>query len=293
MNLTKLTFEDEKTFRSFVGRFRPTSDRFEDSWAYILQATRKWPKKYLNGENLVLLSKKEDGTCVIPHYFCSDEVLVGLVRDLGQKAILKNVSPKDVERLKHLGFEEYGEGERWSHGCLYDNQTFPQQILNLDKLLSLRGKEYSRLRGELNGSRRKVKTIERRSYNPARDKDAVRDIILSQEERNPGTLDSHEMYLELERSSFLVPSVFTVGGKIIGYTLVDHISDTCAAFNALVYDTNISQLSSRLTFESARMLVDMGYRLFNLQGSETAGVDRWKRKFNPINSNYRKHLIFK
>lgn len=94
--LTTLSLEDELMFRDFVERYRSSDNcNFEDSWGYVLQVTRCWPRKYANESSLVLFTRKEDGALVIPNHFASDEVLMNLIKKLGQEIVLKNVAIED------------------------------------------------------------------------------------------------------------------------------------------------------------------------------------------------------
>lgn len=294
MKLEELVIGDEKLFRRFVDRYRPSDNlHFEDSWAYTLQATRNWPRKLTDGDSLFLFSKKVDGTLVIPNYFSPNKKLIDLVKGLRQNVILKNVDLRDVERLRERGFSVYSESEHWSAEFPYDDQTFPQQILDIDKLMSLKGKNYAVLRRDLHYSRRNTGNLTMRKYEPRIDKEKVVILAKLQEERNFGTLDAHRLFFDISTSSSLLSLVFEINGEIVGFTLIDRISNTCIAYNALIYDTKVPQLASRLTYESARVAYERGYTFFNLQGSETANLDRWKRKFNPAKAIHKTHLIYR
>lgn len=292
--LTKLTRGDEQLFRQFVDGYRLSDNlHFEDSWAYTLQATRNWPRKYVGKDSLFLFSKKVDGTLVISNYFSPNGELIDLVKGLSQNVILKNVALRDVERLTERGFSVYSESEHWSAEFPFDDQTFPQQTVRIDELMRLRGKNYRVLRRDLNYSRKNTGNLIQREYNPKKDKKRVVELAKSQEEKNAGTLDSHRLFFDISTSSSLLSLVFEINGEIVGFTLIDRISNACMAYNALIYDTKVPQLASRLTYESARVAYERGYTFFNLQGSETANLDHWKRKFNPAIAIHKTHLIYR
>ena len=100
------------------------------------------------------------------------------------------------------------------------------------------------------------------------------------------------MYFDIGSTEYLLPLVFEIEGVVVGFTLLDRISEQCVAYNALIYDADVLQLSYRITLESARVAVESGYKFFNLQGSETVSLDQWKRKFNPAISIHKTHLVY-
>ncbi|MDP2926312.1 MAG: hypothetical protein Q8N99_08090 [Nanoarchaeota archaeon] len=299
LGATPLTPEDEELFREHTKKYRSSDNLdFKDSWAYILQASRNLPYKIQIGDELVILGAKSEGsTIVIPNYFVSNvnnlkRITKGIAKS-GLQAILKNVDPENTANLRELGFEDYKEGEKWDKTCRYDDQSFPQRVIEIESLMHLKGKDYSELKRELNRFRESYEDIIIRRYDSTKDFKKVKELIRIREQEISGFADAHKPFFSVNLSGSFLQWIFEIEGKIKGFTLCDEISPKCIAYNALVHDSNIPHLSSFIAFEIARQSQAQGYIYFNFQGSETERLDQWKRKFNPQVSINKIHLIYR
>lgn len=296
--ITPLSLDDESLFREQIRRYKRYSLHFEDSWAYVLQATRNLPLKYVTKNAFLTLTvKQDDAALVIPNHFAHPNQLATIAKSLtqtvGKPIILKNVEIRSIHQFIDHGFDVYQSHEVWDAKAPYDDQTFPQHILKIEELLSLSGKPYRKVRTELNGCSRSMPDIDIIPYDPRLHFYEVSKLCAKQEERNKGTLAAHELFLAVESNGFLQSFVYAIDDHIIAYTVTDRISFVCAAANALIYDTTIPDLPTRVIYEAARLAHEEGYIFLNLQGSETRTLDRWKRKFNPILSIKNTHLIYR
>ncbi len=329
--LSPLTAEDESLFRKFVKKYRAEDNcDFKDSWAYILQATRNNPQKFARDDALFLLAQIDDGF-VIPNYFVSHEnVLLDFVLNLKKRVILKNVAVADIEKLCSLGFRKYKDNETWFsfnkplsgyyrqvykplsdyfEQLPFDDQSYPQRIVNISDLLLLKGSDYALLRKNLkaiakenyDGSTLNMQNLSVRGYNPVIDKKAVLFLSEDSEIAPPGFTESIERYLDLSSSPDFHAFVFCYPHKyrvqyqsdIIGYVAFDSISSVCCAYNAMVHFSDAyPYLSSLLTFETAKIAQHLGFEFMNLQGSQTVSLDRWKIKFGFFQSIEKTHLVF-
>lgn len=306
IGLQPLTWGDEPLFRSFVKSHRPVdNDDIKDSWAYTLQATRNLPMKYFSEDILVLLTVKDDRSAiVIPNYFVpSEQQLADVVKILcsstGLPVVLKNVddTPEAVNKLRAFGFSPYAPGERWDADSRYDDQTYPQAVLDLNKLAPPAGfsqplgPAYYQLRKRLKHSSNLKITF----YDQQKDYAQTESLLHAQaESRDNSVYAANHLFLVMPPSANAFSLTFSINGQALGFSLLDRISDTTAAWNSIIYDRRFSpNLSSRITFESAMFVKSRGFTKLNLQGSETAGLNQWKKTFVPCRQIPKTHLIYR
>jgi hypothetical protein len=295
--ITPLTIGDEALFRSLVRSFRsPDNMNFEDSWAYILQATRVCPAKFHSGDFFAALTLKQDRSAiVIPNYFSPSFRLVGefasfLARTLRLPVILKNVGTEDAPALTAIGFKPYGKDERWDESSKYDDQTFPQAVIDLGRVVSARGRSYEDLRCELH----KCPPLSFRHYRIEYDYGVVEEMLLYRDRCMRGVAyDAEIHFLEMESGPNMIALVFFLEKKLVGFSLSDRISGSCIAFNSMIRDYSIRGLFTRLAYETAKVAKERGYRFGNLQGAETEGLHGWKRKFRPCREIHKTHLVYR
>ncbi len=293
--VSPLISNDEPLFRAFVSSFRgPDNLRFEDSWAYIVQATRVCPLKYFSDDVLVLLTLKQDHSAlVIPNYFVRDlNVLCEVVDFLSVwvhlPIILKNVGLEDAPRLLDIGFENYSAAERWDSESKYDDQTFPQSVFEIEPTMSMRGRRFADLRRDA----KRFVSINSRSYERQIDFNAVEKIL-----RDKCTLLGSNFYaadscfLKMDPNIDIHSCVYLFEGRIIGFSLTDRISCSCFALNAVIRDYGLPVLFTTITLEAAKDARSQGARYLNLQGAETEGLHLWAKKFCPSTFIHKTHLI--
>jgi len=294
--ITPLTIADEALFRSLVRSFRsPDNLNFEDSWAYIMQATRVCPAKFHSGDFFAALTVKQDHSAiVIPNYFSPffklvEEFAALLARTIQLPIILKNVGTEDVPALTAIGFEPYRKDERWDESSKYDDQTFPQTIIDLNSVVSAFGRKFEDLRREL-----RCPKLSCRDYNIYFDYGDVERLLLRKDVRMNGlAYDAEIRFLEMDSSLNTVALIFFLEGKPVGFSLSDRISEKCIAFNSIIRDYSIPGLFTRLAYATAKVAKERGYRFGNLQGAENEGLHRWKRKFRPCKEIQKTHLIYR
>ena len=294
--ITPLTIHDEPIFRSLVRSFRsPSNAKFEDSWVYILQSTRVCPAKFHSGDFFAALTLKQDHSAiVIPNFFTHSLFLLRnfaeiLTRTLRLPVILKNVGTEDVPALTSLGFQPYGKDEIWDSFSKYDDQTFPETILDIGKVVSARGRKFENLRREL-----RCPPPSFRDYKLEWDYPAIEELLLRKDRRMGGlAYDAEIRFLEMESGPDTISLVFFLGEKSIGFSLSDRISDSCIAINSVIRDYSIPGLFTRLVYETLKVAKERGYKFANLQGAENKGLHKWKRKFRPCRGIHKIHLVYR
>ncbi len=93
------------------------------------------------------LYRGNDSTIVVPSFFAELEYLRDAINKVQHalhtsKTVLKNVDPKKVKAFIPYGFRPYNKNEAWCSDARFDDQTFPQSIVDLKKVTEHKGKRY-------------------------------------------------------------------------------------------------------------------------------------------------------
>lgn len=293
--ISALSSCDEPLFREFVARFRASDNlNFEDSWAYIVQATRECPWKYLADDSLIIFTLKPDRTAlVIPNYFVrSLDALKHIIDSLGKifslPIILKNVGCDEFPGLRSIGFRRYAETEAWDKRTKYDDQTFPQTVIEIEPTIAMRGRRFEDLRREMRNS----SGIRSRLYERKEDLPFVERLLHDKAIRLGSGVYSAEMpFLDMETTDGRYSTVHFIGERLVGFSLDDAISRDCIAHNAVIRDYSVRSLFTAISMASAENAHEKGFRYMNMQGAETEGLHRWKMKFKPVAYIEKTHLV--
>lgn len=298
--LSSLLPTDKTLLKKAVARFRPHSKNYEDSWGYVIQATRYGGAKWYDPQTgfLIFFGRKSatDSTLVVPLFFADPTYLkktISIVQTTSKvsSTILKNVDLREVTRLTSLGFRQYHENERWDNLARFDDQTYPQQIVNLELLLQPKGKKYHQLKRILN----KKANVFIRTYSES-DKDAVLKILSlkdgnTQIEKNGMYYVSHAMYPSADIDKFIITDCSS--GEIIGFTATSDISSKTTALVASFFLPGTKIASVWGIYHTLLTKYYKGFTLANLGGCETAGTYIFlNRLFRPIETLEKTHLIF-
>jgi hypothetical protein len=294
---------DETLLHEVISRKRPHSKNYEDSWGYIIQATRYNGCKWYHPatDSLIFFGRKSltDHTLVIVTFFAKPQYLANVIKIVqnelrAPRTIIKNVPSELINEFLVLGFRTYNEYEGWFEESRFDDQTYPQQIIDLAKVIGKKGKVYKRLRNALN----KKPPLTLRPYT-ASDKGALVKILQSKDQlssmsykKNRGAyLISHEMYLNAPVDKYTVTKTST--GKILGFTATSPISSQDTALVAAIFSPGCSIESIWGVYQTACLQYNKGYKRINLGGSETEGTYNFMRRtFRPVKKLQRTHLIY-
>ncbi len=301
--VSKIITSDKKLVQETLQRTRPDSKNYEDSWGYIIQATRyggfKWFDKRTG--SLIFFGRKSnsDQTLVVPSYFAENEYLASAVNAVqaalkAPKTILKNAPEESISELCRFGFREYNENEQWSKEARFDDQTYPQLIIDLQKLIEKDGRSYHLLRKALN----KNPNISIRKYNGA-DRETVLKIFDLKDGDTKDTIGkrkgvyytSHVMYPDADITKFVV--VDNQNGEIIGFTATSDITSEITTLIASLFKPGIKVASIWAMYQTLAIKYQQGFQFANLGGCETEMIYTFKcEKFPPVKKLFKKHLIF-
>ncbi|MBK6896006.1 MAG: DUF2156 domain-containing protein [Alphaproteobacteria bacterium] len=169
--------------------------------------------------------------------------------------------------------------------------TFPVHTVDCEALVDREGKDYGRIRQAMNKFKR--------SSALTREMDFSRDIpalekLARQWESNTRHYDAYDLrtnyfnYLARlaidQKALNLRGMVVSIDGVDKGFSIWEPESnggDTANLFASQVTDFDMTNLATYLTVVSAEKMLEEGTHFMCLGGSETAGMDRYKRGFNP------------
>ncbi len=301
--ISKIVSTDKELLQKMVQTRRPQSKNYEDSWGYIIQATRyegfKWYDSYT--DSLIFFGRKSenDPTFVVPNFFTEPAYLkhvVSLVQDTlnATQTILKNVNPEDASKLSSYGFRPYQEHDKWNKEARFDDQTYPQQIVDLHKLIEGRGKIYHKLRQALN---KKPKVVIRRYCE--KDLDEVLGLFALKDGNSENDLErakgmyfvSHAMYPTADIDKYLVTDKDT--DEIVGFIATSDISPKNTALVASIFKVGVKIASIWGIHQTLIAKYHEGFQLANLGGCETEGTYIFlKRIFRPVEELEKIHLVY-
>jgi hypothetical protein len=302
-NISPITSKDKELLMQTLQKARSESMNYEDSWGYVIQAARyngfKWYDEETN--SLIFFGKKTrtDKSLVVPTFIAEPQYLcdvVGVVQKAlkSPRIILKNVTVEDVDKYKSCHFREYKEHENWNDFAKYDDQTFPQSIVDLKKVVELQGKGYHHLRKTL----RKDPEAVFRKYRES-DLESVLEVFAIRDGKtlkSPG-LDkgmyyaSHVMYPYADMEKYVIIDKKTE--KVLGFTATSAITSKTAAFVTLLFLPEVKVGSVWGIHQTLIATYKLGYETINFGGSESLGTDVFvKRNFQPVAQIKKTHLIY-
>jgi len=300
--LTKITPKDLELLQKTVLHIRPNSINYEDSWGYIIQATRlggfKW-HDHRNGSMIFFGRKsKNNPTLIVASFFSKPKYLIyvlNLVQRLlkAPKIILKNVNPQDATNLISYGFRSYKKNERWCKEARFDDQTYPQLVIELKKLADKKGNAYKKLRNALN----KKPNISIKKYHES-DKNEVLEIFTLKDEESQNILkkskgtyySSHIMYLTSDLDKFVIIDNET--RNIVGFTATSDISPVNTTLVASLFKPGFKIASVWGIYQTLIIKYHQGFRTINLGGCEKAGSYNFMRRtFQPSEELIKTHLV--
>lgn len=302
--LSPIAPADKELLHETLLRIRPGSKNYEDSWGYIIQATRnggfKWFDPYTGF--LIFFGYKPDDnkTIAVASYFSEPEYFAHAITRVKEalkvkQIIVKNVNPSDTTSLTSYGFRQYKQGEGWNQEFQFDDQTFPQQLIDLTKLFEAKGPRYHKLRQALN---KHNSIFVFRKYRHE-DYDAVLDLFTQKDgntlksiDRNQGMyFSSHKMYPNADINKFIIQNKIT--NELVGFTATSDISSLYTTLVASIFRVDTRVESVWGIYQTLITKYQSGFELVNLGGCETEGTHTFlNRHFRPIEELKKTHLVY-
>ncbi len=305
-NFSVLDENDKPIFEKMLKNCDSSQD-YSDCWAYLIQSTFFGGFKFYDGKNFVAFTTHTPTSKVfaITKAVGSNprQAILSCARVLkersGEKVIVKNLDEYDHEFLLRNGFEDYRAGDGWNSFYKCDDDTFPEPIVDLQQLISLKGGKLKLLRYRL---KQFTAPFEMKIYAPSIDF-AAAEIILQKwgkdvEKRYAEILKVDDVFLHsiaLHRQFMLKPQgqafLFTSSGEPIGFAMLVPISNQAVALYSTVCDNKVEGLSERVYFETMKRAFENGYKYCNFGGSEFESLYNYKLKFAPFTFVQKKHAV--
>ncbi len=307
MSETKSKNIDEAllTFRDLVTKYHNDSCDFEFCNGYILQATRNYFDSRKFSDGIVIFTKKR-GVNNFVIVACAGNnraknifaVVKELFENSGKPVFIKNIGKGLEAELLKLGCRHYRVDEWWDNQSKYDDNSFPEQVLNTKQLTEVDGPSFQSLREERTRFNREYQ-IEARRWE-ACNHEAVENILKkwidNMHRRNDWNKEelraSHEMFCN-SRNDLIHYGVYdSKNNNLIGFLVFSEISSKCLGYNVLVNDFEYRNLYRILMLEGARIANFLGYEYLNVQGSEDTNQYLSKRRLKAEFEIPKEHLIF-
>lgn len=292
-------------FRNFVNKYHPNSCDFEFCNGYILQATRNglWSRKFDDG--IVIYTKKRDAENFVIVACAGNnrgikisDTAKELFENSGKPILIKNVG-KDIEQeLLKSGCRHYKVDEWWDNQSKYDDNSFPEQVLNAKQLINLEVPNFQSLREEKARFNREYK-IEARRWEVC-NLETVEEILkkwidnmyLRNDWKKEELRASHELFCN-SRADLIHFGIYDLNhDKLIGFLVFSEVSSKCLGYNVLVNDFEYRNLYHMLVLEGARIADSLGYSYLNIQGSEDTNQYLSKRRMKAEFEIQKEHLVF-
>lgn len=284
-----------EVFKGFQGLRK---DSFSTSLPYYLLTGRKGCQAYTDGTATVVvaLHPHTDGrVLVFPEINGDGQLTVKILNQLAYKNVdvqLARYTEEDYQKLNHALAEE-------KHSAISSIQltpedildwNYPAHILDTKKVSELKGNNFSDIRTKFNKVAGRFEEI------PLSDPKAIQKIrasilIWAGLTISVGKESHHDMtsfYHKLVELISQSPDSFngfalSHKGEPAGFTIWEEAGDTANAIAGLSR-RSIAGMSEYQTIKACRLLNNSGVQKYNLGGSETAGLDKYKLKFTPVDS---------
>ena len=302
--IQNITSADKTILQKTLSHWRPQSKNYEDSWGYIIQATRNMGGRWYDPatQSLVFFGRKplDKSTLVISNFFAEPKHLKSIIEELCStlnisQTVLKNINPQDIKKFTPYGFREYYDNEQWDDFSRFDDQTYPQLMIDLQKVKESKGLGYAYLRKIIHKNSR----AHIRPYKGS-DREGVFAIFTALDgttaksyiEQSQGMYyNSHSMYPSAGLDKYVV--IDEAINEIVGFTATSTITTKTAAFAALIFKPNAEVSPVWGAYQVLLMLYQKGFQQINVGGSETEGTYFFKhRTFRPVEELQKTHLVY-
>lgn len=314
-NVSSIERNDEILFNDFFSQNNETLD-YGNSWPYIIQSTFFKGYKYLDNDTLIAFTLKEPNKVpfVITKTLGKDALektilLANKLHEISdEKVIIKNLSDEQFDFFRKNGFSNYQKGDCWNKFYKYDDDTFPETVIQLRPLMKKQGEDYKSLRYHLNHFSKKV-NFEIKEYTLDKhlvDASLVLDSwINSLEERYPKYLqndpiyihsvDLHKKYInELplgKNGQHYFANIIYANTEPAGFALLSKISNNCIGVYSNFCKNTYKGLSETLLYYALERAYEAGFEFANFGGAEFENLLEFRYKFNPMAYLQKYHAI--
>ncbi len=228
----------------------------------------------------------------------------GMLELSGNPVFVKKISTEQREKLLKVGFSQI-ETYPWHAQALEEDDTFPEQILDIDQVItSVEGPGKKNLKEKYQRFVSKYeKEIITQDLSEVNAEDAkgivkkffeyleIKELHISQ----PTDYDSIIYHSPLGKNGKAYFSqVLYLKNRPVALFATEPISkDSVGLFANITLYQEIPYLSEYLIVYICKLLKQAGYKFLNLGGSETGGLFQFKDKFSPAEYNKMHWVVYK
>lgn len=291
-----------------VGELRGTFAQYKDlnidsylkSLPYFLLTGRKGFYFFRDEETSLTVAvhpHKENTLVVFPEFDGQGDLTVKVLTQLSKKGFDIQLARYTEHDYQKLQFALKRDKEKVIGSITIKEEDildwkYPVRILDTKKVAELEGKDFDKIRNKFN----KVARSDEYQIVPLSDPNADRIIkstifhwlaglaLLGQETGK----DVSDFYDTLMKHLATFPNMFDgfavrTQKEAVGFTIWDITGNTANALAGL-NQRAISGMSEFQTITACRILNEQGITKYNMGGSETESLDRYKLKFHPVES---------
>ncbi|MBS3080312.1 hypothetical protein J4221_02485 [Candidatus Pacearchaeota archaeon] len=300
INISKFSSKDEEEFYKFLKKSDINNKAFENNWPYILQATRNRHYKFYYRDSIVFFTlrfKKSNKNFIVVVNFLGKErneavlELCNILKKNNINVLIKNIDKKEIYFWKKQGFIE--SIKPWSRYSFRDDNTFPQHILSRD-IIKLRtfSRGYMRLFRKF-----EKENIITESYKTKND--FLTNELLHKNanflyakgvDKKEEVIGAHLFFFDNNVKN-KIRLQHIRNKKLIGVSYLTLINDV--AFGNALFCKKEKDIMKYLAYEGMMYVINnyQKIKFFSIQGSENKGQNFFKKRFNPIISIEKTHLI--
>lgn len=313
------TDKDRKVFRDFL--IKEKTKTYGNSFYYLCQAAngtgeQKLGLKFFDGEMLAsigIFNRSSLGGgwhfhIIHPTGRVDVKKLNGLTKVMleisGNPVYIKKVSPEQQNKLLSAGFSSI-ETYPWHAQAIEEDDTFPEQILDIDQVLNdatgpgkrdLKDK-YQRV----NNKYGKLLTTQDLSEENAKDAQEIvkkffgyleiKELHISQ----PTDYDNIINHPPLgTNGKAYFSQILYLNNNPIAFFAAEPVSNNAVGlFANITLHQQVPYLSEYLIVHICKLLKHAGFKYLNLGGSETGGLFQFKDKFSPVEYRKMHWLVYK
>ncbi|MEA1938858.1 MAG: Lrp/AsnC family transcriptional regulator [Pseudomonadota bacterium] len=303
------TLRDGFFLRRFVreGLIEDESD-FSLCPGYIHQACRNGAYAVADDVSVAFVTRKSqdrDAPFVVVTWAGHD--MTRFLTDVGKilharsskPVIFKNAGPEMERKLLAAGgFRPYREDECWDEKARFDDQTFPQLLLDNRKTIEMHGGDFIHMRKKMNWFDGKYSyLVEPYAKEHVAEAERLLQVWAKDMAERHGmdardAIASHAMYTFPSDEYFQYMVYEQKRRQYIGYICMSLISESVCGFNASIMDFSIPELYRKMILIGVELSSRLGFAKTNLQGAETKDQFKVKSWFRPERLIRKTHLVY-
>ncbi len=267
---------------------------FEYCAWYIYQALRNWPRVFLDWETLLFCNPKhckgdnKDRVVSVFRWPSTETICEDIKQAKNEiwceRLFVKNIDLVDREEFLKNWFKEYSDTQSRDDLSKFDDNTYPQVVVDCKEVQGMEWPERASLREEMARVQR-LYPLELKSYDPNTHKDLptpllskwVDDMLERDKGDREEMIRAHDFFFE-ENSYFTQFLAFSEK-ELIWFLCFSEVSKSCAWFNVLINDFNFYSSYRYLMHKWIIEMAKAWYQYCNLQGSETESQFNSKVRF--------------